>query len=148
MSDLIYIIIGGLLILVPVFNQTIKEINKPKEITHIRHYNEKDELIRYYINRDGNIEIKKDVKISNVVEKVYAAYANGEKISDSHAFTRFENGYLVAYMPYSGKYNISLNGHHLTSPDRKFSTGERFVVEADRIKRSTLIIERKDDANE
>ena len=50
---------GGALMLIPVFNHTVREINKPSEITHIRVYDEQDNLIRESVNLDGNIIIKK-----------------------------------------------------------------------------------------
>jgi len=55
--DLAYVLGGLFIALLPMINHSIEEFNKPKEITHIRHY-ENNVLIRYERYED-NVYIKK-----------------------------------------------------------------------------------------
>ena len=127
MNSLAYIIGGAIIMMLPVIGHFIEEFNKPKEITHIRHYNQKDELIRYYIHRDGNIEIQKSgdhtfqansTPLTN--ETFYCAIRDGEKISDTHAFCNFNGNKkdVGVVIPTDGEYTITVKG--------KFKKGNEF----------------------
>ena len=60
--DIVCLVVGALLLMVPVVRHTVEELNRPKVVTHHRFFNDKGELIRYHLNQDGNVTIMKTGK--------------------------------------------------------------------------------------
>jgi len=146
MSDLWFVFVGLILVLVPVFNHTVKEINKPREISYYRHYNEKNELTGYYIQRDDNIEVMKSAEYNLTTlqtETFYAAWEKGKRVSDTHNFTELDGEYLVVTIPVDGNYSIKNAGMLLFSEEFPRLKGDKIVIHKDAFINGRISIEKK-----
>lgn len=126
--------------MVPVYKHTMTEINKPKEITHHKHYDSKGVLTHYSMNMDGNVEIVKNGMYSPKhlvsTETVYARYSYGNKKSDTHNFTKFDREYLVITVVYEGYYSIKDDGVLMFSDKYLYKKGSIIAIAVDTLDKS------------